>query len=71
MTQRPQDPGLHAELGEMLLQTGQRDSAEYWLLSALRIDPKLREAHAALARLYDEQGRAGEADQHRLAAAAA
>ena len=71
MTQRPTDPALHAELGELLWQTGRRDSAEYWLLSALQLDPELRSAHSALARLYDEQGRASEAEQHRLAAAAA
>jgi tetratricopeptide (TPR) repeat protein len=71
MTQRPGDPALHAELGEMLLQTGQRDSAEYWLLSSLQLNPKLPKAHAALARLYEEQGRASDAEQHRLAASAA
>jgi tetratricopeptide (TPR) repeat protein len=68
MTKRPTDPALQAELGEMLLRTGRSDSAEYWLLNALQLDPKLPEAHAALARLYDDQGRAAEAEQHRLAA---
>lgn len=68
MNKRPADPALHAELGEMLLRTGRNDSAEYWLLSALLLDPELPAAHGALARLYDEQGRTAEAEQHRLAA---
>lgn len=65
MTQSPTDPALHAELGEMLLQTGQSTSGEYWLLSALQLDPKLRAAHAALARLYDQQGNSAQAEHHR------
>jgi tetratricopeptide (TPR) repeat protein len=69
MTRRPTDPALHAELGEALLQTGQSDSAEHWLVSAVQLNPNLAAAHATLARLYEEQGRAGEAEQQRLAAA--
>lgn len=65
MTQRPADPALHAELGEMLVQTGQPDLGEYWLLSSLQIDPKLAAAHFALARLYAERGQTAQAEQHR------
>jgi Flp pilus assembly protein TadD len=65
MTQRPGDPGLHAELGEMLIQTGQPHSGEHWLLSALALDPELPTAHAALAQLYDERGQSAPAESHR------
>jgi len=65
MTLHPRDAALHAELGELLALTGQREMAEYWLLSALQLDPKLPQAHAALARLYDEQGNAAAAELHR------
>lgn len=65
MTLRPTDAALHAELGELLVETGQRKSGEYWLLSALQIDPNLAAAHAALAQLYEEQGNENAAATHR------
>lgn len=65
MTLRPFDPALHAELGEMLVQTGQLATGEQWLLSALHLDPNLTAAHAALARFYDEQGNPSQAELHR------
>jgi tetratricopeptide (TPR) repeat protein len=65
MTLRPADASLQTELGEVLLQTGQAEAGGYWLLSALQINPELPAAHAALARLYDEQGNTAAAQQHR------
>jgi tetratricopeptide (TPR) repeat protein len=51
MAKAPFDPALRVELGELLMETGQPESAERWLLSALQLDPNLPAAHAALARL--------------------
>jgi tetratricopeptide (TPR) repeat protein len=65
MTLRPFDAALHAELGEMFLQTGQREAGERWLVSALSLQPNLASAHAALARVYDERGEAAQAELHR------
>jgi tetratricopeptide (TPR) repeat protein len=65
MTLHPLASELHAELGELLLQNGQRESGERWLQSALQLDPSLRAAHAALAMLYDESGDTERAAQHR------
>ena len=69
MTLTPFDAALHAELGGLLLDLGQQDSAERWLHSALRLDPQLASAHATLARLYDEQGDVDRAARHRRLAA--
>lgn len=68
MTQRPDDPNLHAELGEMLLQVGQEAAGEAQLLIALQLDPNLLAAHEALARWYDQHGQPDLAQQYRLAA---
>jgi predicted Zn-dependent protease len=65
MTLRPFDAVLHGELGELLVQTGQRDTGERWLLNALKLDPNLPAPHAALARFYEEQGDASRAAPHR------
>jgi Tfp pilus assembly protein PilF len=68
MTQRPDDPKLHAELGEMLLQVGQEAAGEAQLLIALQLDPNLLAAHEVLARWYDQHGQPDLAQQYRLAA---
>jgi Tfp pilus assembly protein PilF len=65
MTEQPRDARLQAELGELLLDVGQRDSGERWLLSALQIEPGLLVAHAALARYYESEGVADRAQFHR------
>src|SRR5207248_2943513 len=56
MSARPHDPALHCKLGKLLLQGGQPEVGEAWLLSALRQDPNYREAHAALADYYQQRG---------------
>jgi tetratricopeptide (TPR) repeat protein len=62
------DPKLQCELGELLLGIGDRESAENWLLSALRLDPALPAAHAMLAELYRQKGDTDRAAMHRRAA---
>ena len=71
MNVRPRDPALHCELGELFLERGSKELGERWLLSALRLDPKYRRAHEALARFYQEQGDEEKADYHRRQAQAA
>lgn len=39
IAQRPSDPALHCELGQILLRSGQRDEAMRWFQNALQIDP--------------------------------
>ncbi len=65
------DPKLQCELGELLLAIGDQESAENWLLSAVRLDPALSAAHAALTDLYQQRGQPGDTDRaavHRRAA---
>jgi tetratricopeptide (TPR) repeat protein len=69
MTLRPQDASLHAELGELLIQIGQRDAGEHWLLNALKLNPAQANAHAALAKYYEERGNAPAAANHAREAA--
>jgi tetratricopeptide (TPR) repeat protein len=65
MSQRPHDPALHAELGVLLIQTGQKEVGKGWLESALGLDPGCRPAHAALADYYEAEGDAERAAYHR------
>ena len=67
MSLRPFDAAVHAEMGEMLIQTGQLDTGEHWLLNSLNLDPYLAAAHASLARLYEERGDSARAANHRRA----
>jgi Flp pilus assembly protein TadD len=62
------DTRLRLEAAEILLDQGRKDDAARWLLSALRYDPKLREAHAKLGDYFDDQGDAQRARRHRDAA---
>ena len=64
MTLRPFDAALHGELGELLIQTGQVETGEHWLRSALHLDPNLSGPHAALARLYEDRGDSTRAAHH-------
>ncbi len=65
MAGRPLDPALHCELGVLLLRMDQKEVGRSWLLSALRLDPNYRPAHAALADYYQTQGDADRAAEHR------
>jgi cellulose synthase operon protein C len=65
LAENPLDPALHAEMGKLLIESGSPDVAEQWLLTALRLDPAHRAAHAALAGLYAARGDAPRADRHR------
>jgi predicted Zn-dependent protease len=65
MTLRPTDAALHAEFGELLLQMGQSDNGERWLLSAVKLNPGMPAPHRALARHYEERGDAPRAAHHR------
>jgi tetratricopeptide (TPR) repeat protein len=62
---RPLDPDLHAEMGQLLFDSGNLEIAEKWLLVALRLDPLHRKAHTALADLYTRQGFPAKAAEHR------
>jgi len=70
LAENPLDPALHFEMGKLLLESGTPDVAEQWLLTALRLDPGHRAAHAALAGLYAARGDAARADRHRALAGA-
>jgi tetratricopeptide (TPR) repeat protein len=48
MLQRPRDPALHCELGQLLLRGSQREEGLRWLQSALRLDPQYAPARQAL-----------------------
>ncbi|MBI1918422.1 MAG: tetratricopeptide repeat protein [Planctomycetes bacterium] len=69
LSERPHDPALHCEMGELLLVMGHKELGERWLLSALEQDPRYRPAHAALAKLYAAKGDKEKAEYHRLRAA--
>jgi tetratricopeptide (TPR) repeat protein len=68
LPQRPTDPALHAEMGEILLRLGLADQAERWLHTALKRDPGNRTAHLALAAHYQALGQFSQAEQHRALA---
>jgi tetratricopeptide (TPR) repeat protein len=53
MSQRPHDPALHCELGQLLLSLGYTDLGRNWLLSALHQDPEYAPAKTALARIQE------------------
>src|SRR5262249_6422419 len=50
----PLDPALHYEMGRLLIQTGRGEVGERWLLTALRLDPKHKPSHEALAEYYQK-----------------
>lgn len=70
MSSRPHDPALHCKLCKLFVESGQPEVGESWLLSALRLDPNYRPAHAALAELYRQRGDAERAEAHRREAEA-
>jgi tetratricopeptide (TPR) repeat protein len=50
MKERPHDPALLAELGNLLLDLGEKDKGSLWLLRALKEDPDCRAAREGLTR---------------------
>lgn len=64
----PLDPALHFEMGRLLVESGSPEVGEQWLLTAVRLDPGHRPAHAALAELYARRGDAAKAGRHRALA---
>ena len=65
LAEQPLDPGLHYEMGVLMVRTGRPDLGEWWLQSALGLDPNHAPAHAALAELYEKSGDATRAAEHR------
>ena len=65
LAEQPLDPALHYEMGILLVRTGHPDVGERWLQSALSLDPDHKPTHAALAELYERQGDASRAAEHR------
>ncbi len=61
----PLDPAMHFAMGKLLIQSGQGDAGEGWLLTALELDPNYKPAHAELAAYYDRIGEKALAEQHR------
>jgi tetratricopeptide (TPR) repeat protein len=70
LSQKPNDPALHCELGKVLLQLGVPESGRGWLLSALRLDENYGPALTALADYYQQQGDPDQAAEYRRRAAA-
>jgi tetratricopeptide (TPR) repeat protein len=65
MSERPNDPALHCELGSLFMQLNQEDLGVRWLQSALQLNPNYRPAHAALAEYYKKRGETEQAALHR------
>jgi tetratricopeptide (TPR) repeat protein len=68
MAQHPRDPEAHYELGTLLLSLGHTEVGRDWLLSALRLDPDYRPAHAALAEYFAAANDIEQAEAHRARA---
>lgn len=62
---RPNDVALQCELGKLLLQLGQPEIGEAWLLSAVRVDEHYGPALEGLAGYYDERGEKDKAEEYR------
>jgi Flp pilus assembly protein TadD len=58
MLERPNDPALHATLGQLLLRGGQREEGLRWLHSALRLDPQNATAREALVEYHRQEAAA-------------
>lgn len=68
MSQTPDDPTLHGELGAILLRSGFIEQGLHWLHSALQRDARCTQAHKALAEYYQQMGDVERAEHHRLLA---
>ena len=69
--QKPNDPNLFCQLGDVLLALGQTRQAEGWFLNAVRIAPKYAPAHRSLAAYYAKAGDEDKAAEHRQLAESA
>jgi predicted Zn-dependent protease len=65
LAESPLDPALNYEMGKLLLESGSVEVGEQWLLTAIRLDPRHKLAHAALASLYERRGDVSRAGFHR------
>ncbi|HZV05674.1 MAG TPA: tetratricopeptide repeat protein [Gemmataceae bacterium] len=65
MSQAPNDPALHGELGAIMLRNGFVEQGMHWLQSALKLDGRCPPAHQALAEYYQQLGDAEKAENHR------
>jgi tetratricopeptide (TPR) repeat protein len=68
VSRNPENVELRAEVGTLLLRTGNKRNALRWLLSVLDLDPGHPPTHLALADYYDSVGDPEQARKHRLAA---
>jgi tetratricopeptide (TPR) repeat protein len=65
---KPQDADLRCEAGRIALRRGREAEGLRWLDGALRLEPRHRGAHEALADYFEGKGEAEEAARHRQAA---
>jgi tetratricopeptide (TPR) repeat protein len=65
MLERPRDPDLPLEAGQIKLRVGQETEALRWFQLALQIDPGHRATHRALADFFDQKGNTELAAHHR------
>jgi tetratricopeptide (TPR) repeat protein len=68
---RPHDPILLAELGELYVKAGAPDEGIRWLKRTLQLDPNSGAAHRSLSGYYRTLGQTGLAEKHRARADAA
>ena len=59
----PNHAEAHYEIADILQLRGQRDAAMQHLVEAVRIEPRMTEAHLAIERIYFAEGRFDEADR--------
>jgi tetratricopeptide (TPR) repeat protein len=64
LSQSPNDPGVHCEMGTVLLSLGFKEAGLRWLESALRLKKDFLPAHTALAAFYRSQGDTDKAEEH-------
>jgi tetratricopeptide (TPR) repeat protein len=67
--QKPDDPELQYQLGEVFMALGDTLQAEGWWLTVVRRHPTFTKAHLALAKLYEATARPEKAAEHWRAAA--
>jgi tetratricopeptide (TPR) repeat protein len=65
LMERPNDPNLAAEAGEILLKQGEYQLGLFWLNKALQIDPQHFRSHEALAAYFEQMHDAAQAEFHR------
>ena len=61
---KPNDPVPRCEAGVLLLGLGEQRDGVRWLMSAVRVDPRHRPAHKALAEYYERIGKKDLAEKH-------